>query len=174
MLTRPGQRVQRGFTLIEAMVVVAVVAVVASIAAPSLATMVTNNRVRTAADGLLSGLQLARAEAIRRNTLVSFTLDTAPGWTVAVVAPAATVQRRPAGEGSGSGLQITSLNNQTNLRFDATGMVAGFNTAANLSQVTIAPPAGAAGDSLRIDVFAGGQIRLCNLSITRADDPRRC
>jgi type IV fimbrial biogenesis protein FimT len=133
-----------------------------------------NNRVRTGVDGILSGLQLARTEAIRRNTNVSFTLNTDTGWTVAVVSPAATIQTRPASEG-GSNLQVTTLNDQTALTFTSTGTVSGYNPNANLTKITVAPPAGIDGaDSLQIDIFAGGQARMCNLAITTANDPRSC
>lgn len=164
----------KGFTLIELMIALAILAILSTIAAPSFSTMLANYRVRTGAEGIIAGLQLARAEAIRRNTNVSFTLNTATGWTVAVVSPAATVQTRPAGE-AGSNLQVTSTNDQSALTFTPLGTVSGYNAASNLSQVTVAPPSGITGaNTLQINVFAGGQIRMCNQSITIADDPRRC
>jgi type IV fimbrial biogenesis protein FimT len=175
MLTRRQANAgMRGFTLAEAMIVVVILAIVSALAAPSFSTMVLNSRVRTGADGILAGLQLARTEAIRRNTNVSFTLGTGAGWTVAVVSPVSSIQTRPAGEGGGAGLQMTTLNNQTSVAFTPTGMVAGYDPGTTLTQVTVAPPAGANGDNLRIDIFAGGQIRMCNPGIADANDPRRC
>jgi len=162
-----------GVTLIEAMVVIAILAVVTALAAPSFSTMIMNNRVRTAADGIMAGLQLARAEAIRRNSNVSFTLTPGAGWTVASVLPAATIQTRSANEG-GTGLQVASLNNQNSVAFTSTGTVASYDPANTLTRVTIQPAAGVSGDSLRITIFAGGQIRLCNMAITTENDPRRC
>ena len=163
-----------GVSLIELMVVIVVVAILASLAAPSFSTMLANNRVRTGVDGILAGLQLARTEAIRRNTNVSFTLNTGTGWTVAVVSPSATVQTRPASEGGGN-LQVTTLNNQTSLTFTSTGTVSGYNPTTNLTKITVAPPTGIdSADSLQIDIFAGGQARMCNLAITTANDPRSC
>jgi len=38
---------------------------------PALTDMIANSRVRTAAEGVLNGMQVARAEAIRRNTPVT-------------------------------------------------------------------------------------------------------
>ena len=163
-----------GVSLIELMVALAVLAILISVAAPNFSTIVANNRVRTGVDGILAGLQLARTEAIRRNTNVSFTLNTDTGWTVAVVSPAATIQTRPASEG-GPNLQVTTLNSQTALTFTSTGTVSGYNPNSNLTKITVAPPTGVAGaDSLQIDIFAGGQARMCNLAITTANDPRSC
>lgn len=56
----------KGFTLIEMMVTVAIMAIVATIAAPSFVDMIRNNRVTTAANDVLSAMQLARSEAIRQ------------------------------------------------------------------------------------------------------------
>lgn len=60
----------RGFTLIELMVTLVVLAVVMGIAAPSFSDMINRNRLTAAANELVSALQVARMEAIRRNARV--------------------------------------------------------------------------------------------------------
>lgn len=65
-----SQQAQAGFTLVELMVVVAVVGVLAVVAAPSMAELVRTNRVNGAAGELTSAIQVARSEAIRRNSRV--------------------------------------------------------------------------------------------------------
>jgi type IV fimbrial biogenesis protein FimT len=67
---------QRGITLIELVVTLAVFAVVILVALPSLGTWLDNTRIRNVADSVQSGLQLARGEAVRRNQSVSFWLVT--------------------------------------------------------------------------------------------------
>lgn len=62
---------QRGFTLLELMVVVALVAILASLAAPSFTGMIANQRVSTAAQELQVLLQFARAEAVYRRAPTS-------------------------------------------------------------------------------------------------------
>ncbi|MNK66668.1 hypothetical protein D3C87_859910 [compost metagenome] len=93
----------RGFTLVELVVTIAVFALLLFAALPSLGTWTDNTRIRNVASSLLDGLQLARAEAIRRNQNVSFWLvnidnpavlsndctlsNTSGSWVVSVNSP---------------------------------------------------------------------------------------
>lgn len=60
-----------GFTLVELMITVAVFAIVAAIAAPAMQAMVAASRLNGATSELVTALQLARSEAIRRNARVT-------------------------------------------------------------------------------------------------------
>ncbi len=58
---------QRGFTVIELMVAVAILAVLASLAAPSFMPIIERWRVRQAVEELQSSIYFARSEAIKRS-----------------------------------------------------------------------------------------------------------
>lgn len=59
------RRAERGFTLIELMVVIGVVAVLAAIAFPSFQHTIRSNRVATATNQFIASVALARSEAVR-------------------------------------------------------------------------------------------------------------
>lgn len=62
----PKER-NRGFTLVELLVSVAILGVLAAIAAPSFTTMMERSRLSAASDELTSAIQLARNSAIQFN-----------------------------------------------------------------------------------------------------------
>ena len=66
---KPGAN--RGFTLIELMVVVAVIGVIALVAIPGMQMLTNASRLNGAASELTAALQLARSEAVRRNARVT-------------------------------------------------------------------------------------------------------
>lgn len=57
----------RGFTLIELMVAVAVLAILLAVAVPSFETIRNISRLAGGSNELVTGIQLARSDAIRRN-----------------------------------------------------------------------------------------------------------
>jgi type IV fimbrial biogenesis protein FimT len=76
---------QRGFTLIELMVVVAVLAIVATVAVPSFQQIIENNRLATESNRLLSAMSFARSEAVRVGDDVSLSAKAGgfdEGWCV--------------------------------------------------------------------------------------------
>ncbi len=67
---QPGK--QHGFTLVELMVAIAIAAIVIAFAVPSFEQIRNGTRLSSGANDLLTALQLARSEAIRRNHAVTF------------------------------------------------------------------------------------------------------
>ena len=63
-------RTQRGFTLTELLVTVAVAGVLAMMAVPNMRSFVQNNRLSSASNDLLRSFNLARTEAIKHQTNV--------------------------------------------------------------------------------------------------------
>ena len=65
---------QRGFTIIEVMISLVVIGVLLALGAPGFIEWLQNQQIRAAAEATLNGLQVARGEAVRRNTPVRFQL----------------------------------------------------------------------------------------------------
>ena len=176
--------VQRGATLIEMAVAVTIVSILLVAGIPSYREWIANSRVRTASDSLLNGLQVARAEAIRRNRLVSFRLNGAAGGWQVVSAPAGSacplavpaaedvLQARDAQEGGG-GVEVAVIPAGVfDVTFTPMGLVdAGCNvafTTLNITSVQLG-----SSRQLRLMIGATGGMRMCEPS-RPSTDPRAC
>jgi type IV fimbrial biogenesis protein FimT len=157
-------------TLIELMITLAVLAIGLSLAAPALQQQIANYRIRSAAESIIHGLNTARAEAVRRNSTVSFTLDaTGSGWTVAQVSPATTLQTRAGGESFGVSASSTTTSRE--VKFLSTGFA--DTSGVRMSQIDLSSSV-LQTDARRIDIFGAGLIRMCFPNISTVGDPRRC
>lgn len=173
-----------GFTLIELLVTIAILVILLFVAVPNFAVWMQNTQIRTAGEAVLNGMQLARAEAIRRNVNVELRMDTSSGWTacVAGTGPACVagtpefIQSRVAGEGSAAAAVTIAPKGATTITFNGFGSIAANDDATpTITEIKIDSPALAAADSreLCILVRAGGNIRLCDPQVP-ATDTRTC
>lgn len=178
-----------GFTLIELMIAIAILAIMLLIALPNFAIWMQNTQIRTAGEAVLNGMQLARAEAIRRNVNVELRLDPVAGvvsssWTacVAGTGPACVagtpefIQSRVAGEGSAAALVTITPAGATTVTFNSFGSVAtNADGTVTVTEIKIDSPAIAAADSreLCILVRAGGNVRMCDPQVA-VTDTRSC
>lgn len=183
------RRRQRGVSVIEAMITVALIAILVVLAAPAVGDWFANARIRTAAESLLAGLQLARAEAVRRNTVVEFRLA-ATSCGPQVVAPAPTafaicaasgemIQARAGEEGTADVTAVVTPAGAAMVSFDGLGRRAvNADGSASLERIDLDLPAAVLPAErtrdLRLVIGIGGQITLCDPNVTAADDVRRC
>jgi type IV fimbrial biogenesis protein FimT len=186
---RQRQRLPRrqGFTLVELLVTLTLVGILLSIAAPMLTTWSANVRVRAVAEQLGNDLRMTQSEALRRNRQTVLALTNA---TPALNATAAANGRRWFAQAMSmlAGETLTDRHfilasasaqqNQVNISgpavtcFNAIGRPVS-NTATGLGQNCTAPTSAATpvqyvvsatsgNRPLRVSVFMGGQVRLCD------------
>lgn len=158
----------RGFTLVELMVAISVLAILLAVAAPSFNEFVANTKVRNVAENFYSGIQKARAEAIRSNELVEFVLtNSGKSWEVRVPGRAAAEQlidSKTAAEG-GAAAVVVNAGTVTTLTFNGLGALTAPTAAVELN---FSHPLNSACDNLSLAVRCvnvlvslGGQSRLC-------------
>ncbi len=88
---------QRGFTLIEAMVVISIMAILAGTSVSSFVWLNQSTQIRGATFDLIADLDFARSEAVKRNEDVVVgprNGDWVNGWTISVWSQRAAVSRR--------------------------------------------------------------------------------
>lgn len=192
---------QSGVSLIELMVGLAVGGVLLALGMPAFNLWLQNTQNRTAAESISNGLQLARAEAVRRNTLVRFDLTQETGqiaWTVGCVAVTddcpATIQSRPAAEGtfnaragiSTDAIPVPTPADHFDTAIDAgTGLTAGIsfnglgrvpnaNVGEDITRIDITNAATAEARRFVVTITLGGQIRMCDPALVFADNSQGC
>ncbi len=194
---------QRGFTLVELVVTIAVLALILMTAMPSVVSWLDNTRIRGAADSLQNGLQIARAEAVRRNQSVSFwlvalnnpavlsndcTLSASSGsWVVSVNSPVGhcadspsttsspmIVTGRPAGD-SGGKVTVKAVQSSSDSTARNTVSFDGFGRITNSDAIgQIDVTGGTNSVNLRIAVSLAGLVRMCDPRVSDTNDPRKC
>jgi type IV fimbrial biogenesis protein FimT len=192
---------QRGVTLIELMIGLAIMALVLFVAVPSFGIFLQNSQIRNAAGSALNGLELARNEAIRRNTPVRFqfvsnltascTLSTTSlAWVVSQADPSGACDTAPSDTVAPQIIQSRSATEGTsNARVTLTGGSTvvftglGRAQAGGITQIDVtntsgtcqyADPTNGTMRCMRIMVSSGGQSRMCDPQVTAANDPRKC
>lgn len=173
-------RQAKGFTLIELMITVAVVGVLLGISVPGFQSWIERGRIRTAAEGVLNGLQLARVEAIKRNEVVTMTLLADYGWEVKD-ASNTVIQARRGVEGSqATFVKVTfpaAVNLPLDISFNGLGRMTAPAFDVTLSVVpTLGVDCTSAGpkNCLSLNLTRGGLLRMCDPSPAKAGTPQAC
>lgn len=148
-------RSNRGMTLVELMVGIAVLAILATAAAPYLGDYVINSRLREAGNLLFTETLIAQSEAVKRNTTVRVTTSGATVQVLDMTVPAAPVVLRT------RTLTESVVAPDATFDFGPEGRPAPFGTAVaiNLSMNGTTCSSDQRCPGLRVD--AGGAMRLC-------------
>lgn len=71
-----------GVNLVELMISLSIMAILAAIAAPNFTVWMNNMKIKSHTENIFTGVSEARAEAIKKNTSVYFSVDSNGSWTV--------------------------------------------------------------------------------------------
>lgn len=172
---------QSGMSLIEILVAIAIVGILFALGMPSYGTWIQNTQIRTAAESILAGLQVAKNEAIRRNAPMQFKLDagTTTQWRVnPFIDPDGTpIRLRAAEEGSPNATITLTPADADTVTFSALGrVIPNADASPSLTRVDVDNPMIAVvadRRNLALLLPPGGSIRLCDPKAP-ANDPRTC
>jgi len=180
---------ERGMTIIELMIGLAIVAIVLFVAVPAFTIFLQNQQIKNAAQTVMIGLDSARAEAIRRNQAVRFQFvsdltagcalsTTSLAWVVSLANPAGNcdaaagdmgaaaqiVEKRSATEGTRNVAIATT--GGTTVTFTGLGRLTGAGvTQIDFSNVTgTCEHLSASGKMrcMRVQIAPGGEARMCD------------
>lgn len=185
----------QGFTLVELLVAMAVLALLLASAMPGYGEFIRNSQIRTVAQSIESGLQMARVEAVRRNARVQFQLPgtlagaAATGgsdWSVMgaseatpdvfdrtvsvrVEPNAASIARVGVADSTGGVAAASGAGLPAAITFTGLGRLSAATT---VRQIDITGPDGSR--RLAVQLTPGGDIRLCDPALSRASEPQGC
>lgn len=120
-------RIQKGFTLVELMVTVAVMAILLGIAVPSFNDAMLGSKLTTYSNNFVASAALARSEALKRNVATTLCVSsngascTAGSWEAGwIVLSGATVIRQQSA--AATGFKIIEATAKTSLTFQPAGV----------------------------------------------------
>jgi type IV fimbrial biogenesis protein FimT len=148
---------ERGYTLIELIVGVAILAILASMAVPSFSRVIADSKVRSTADQLRDSIVRARQEALKRNAPVTLSVEEGVG-TLSIAA-----------FGASEAVDITSFTYKGKVSTGAVTLNGSGRASADASFLVSSPQFKCKVDGgpvtcFKIQVFVGGAVRMCDPS----------
>lgn len=156
-----------GFTLVELMVTIGVFALLTALAVPTLRSVIENSHIKAAGQSLQNGLAMARAEAVRLNTRVAFTL-TSTGWNITRVDDPDRMLQQASGKEKASSVQITP-NPAGAVVFDAFGRKSSGPTQIDIEAIHPS----SSHKPLTVELASSGTARLCDEALA-STEPKAC
>jgi type IV fimbrial biogenesis protein FimT len=196
-------RRQRGFNIIEAAVTLTILGLLIAAVLPSASEWIRNTTVRTMAESIQNGMKKAKAEALRRNKIVTFWLVTPPtaasldstcalsstsgSWVISTADPTGKCDVAPSPTvdpgivetyGAGPGASAVSV---VGLASDGVTPATFVSFNGYGQRVQTGNPLAridlthsqSGARRLQIEISAGGSIRMCDRDVA-AGDPRAC
>lgn len=157
----------RGFSLIELMIGLSLAVILLLLAAPGYAVWIADAQIRNATESVSSGMRLAWAEAVKRNTPVEFILDGTTGtggWRVNVVG-VGDLQEAVFAEGSARASFARTPAAATTVTFSGLGtVIANADASAILTAVAVTESGGMTGTRPLTVLVGGGRtgIKICD------------
>jgi type IV fimbrial biogenesis protein FimT len=184
------------------MIGIAIFATLMMLAIPTFTVFLGNQRIKNAAETTIAGINIARAEAVRRNAPVRFQFvsdltaactlsSTAMSWVVSISDPTGAcnsapggavapqiIQAKSAAEGTDN-IALTATGGGT-LIFNGLGRVSG----AGITQLLFSNPVIGTCEHqdttngtmrcMQINIGTSGSAKICDPKVTDATDPRIC
>lgn len=157
-----GSGAQRGFTLVEALVTIAVLTIIISLGVPLYGQFTQGSALTGRSSDLVSALNLARSEAVSRREQVRLSPIAGSwgnGWDVRVVSTDEVVREMDM-RGADIGLVIVEASDLSSLDFDREGRVSSEGAFVNAS-FDICPAGGGGGRTIALSRF--GRVELSAL-----------
>ncbi len=174
-----------GFTLIEMMIVIVIIAIATMLGIPSYRAWVQNTQIYNAASSAETGLQKAKAEAVKRNANIEFVLGTNPAWVIQLPGntlpcpiPAgtalSTLLECSTNEGSKNVVAVATPTGATTITFNSLGGISNNLNGASLTQIDFNSAVLPGSHNLRVTIGVGGITRMCDPNLATGSSPRAC
>ena len=165
-------KTSRGFTLIELLMTIVIAAIVLGFAVPSFQLMLENNRLVTQVNEVVSAVNMARSESIKRGTNVTMTAAAGfqNGWCIHAGLGCGTADELRVFDAM-NGITLTAVdavpNPVTTMVFDARGMRLTPGAAAGQVVITMEPQGCATGEVRRarqINIGTSGRANVTTVN----------
>ncbi|HEY8245105.1 MAG TPA: GspH/FimT family pseudopilin [Casimicrobiaceae bacterium] len=178
MMHAPRSAAQ-GISLIEMMITVALFVILALMAFPLYTTWIASQQVRTATEAVLDGLRVTQAEAVKRNSAVSFVLTSGTGWQATLVSDGSVLREALFSEGSLKVKFAATPAGTTTVIFDGLGRVLDSGGAPLTARVTWDVDSSKISTGVRklrvvVDTAAATGVGIKSCDPKLSGDPRAC
>lgn len=157
----------KGFSLIELVVSVSIMSILMVIAVPSYSIWMAKLKMQSTTESVNLGIIQARAEAIRRNSLVNFNVNANSSWSIVDSISGATINKRTSDESSNNTtLTITG----SMLTYNGLGLLSpNIDGSSSITNIEVKSNLNSTIPALRVVVGSGGSSIVCDTGSSSPD-----